>query len=358
MAPLTVYFTDASTGEVTSWLWTFGDGSTSSEQNPVHVYSGSGTYTVALQVTGPGGSDQLVMTSYITVAPGTPTAAFSAAPLSGEMPLTVSFTDASVGEVASWLWTFGDGSTSVEQNPIDMYTEAGIYTVTLVVTGPGGSDQLVMPDYITVLPDSPTGPTAAFSATPLSGVAPLTVSFTDASTGSITIWLWTFGDGNTSTEQNPVHVYSGSGTFTVALQVTGPLGSDQLVMTNYITVIPGAPTAAFSAAPLSGGAPLTVSFTDASTGEITSWLWNFGDGSISTQQNPIHVYSLPGTYHVTLSVTGPGGQRPGNESWVYHCVPGRHNILCFHPAGDEVISSALRLYFGALHFPVLHLNLG
>ena len=147
---MTVQFTDQSSAEVTGWLWNFGDAITSTLQNPEHTYSDVGTYTVTLLASSPGGSDLVAKPDYITVTPVAPTAAFSATPLSGVVPLSVSFTNASIGEITSWSWTFGDGSTSAQQNPAHIYTEAGTYTVTLVVTGPGGSDQLVKTNYITV----------------------------------------------------------------------------------------------------------------------------------------------------------------------------------------------------------------
>jgi len=155
---------------------------------------------------------------------------------------------------------------------------------------------------------TPTPPVANFSGSPTSGTVPLTVNFTDLSTGSITSWSWTFGDGGTSTSQNPSHQYTSTGTFTVSLTVTGPGGSDGETKTNYITVNPCvAPTAAFVGSPTSGTAPLTVNFTDQSTGSPTSWSWNFGDAGTSTAQNPSHVYTSAGTFTVTLTVTNSCG---------------------------------------------------
>jgi len=142
---------------------------------------------------------------------------------------------------------------------------------------------------------------ADFSGEPTSGCAPLTVNFTDLSTGTgIDGWDWDFGDGvGTSTLQNPSYIYDNPGTYTVTLTVSSSSQgcNDTEVKTDYITVNTG-PTADFVGAPTSGTEPLTVSFTDMSTGDPTSWSWNFGDGiGTSTEQNPVYTYSNTGLYY-------------------------------------------------------------
>jgi PKD repeat protein len=169
-----------------------------------------------------------------TGPPPPPVAQFSGSPTSGTVPLTVNFTDLSTGSVTSWSWTFGDGGTSTVQNPSHQYTSTGTFTVSLTVTGPGGSDGETKNNYITVNPC--IAPTANFVGSPTSGYAPLTVNFTDQSSGSPTSWSWNFGDGGTSTAQNPSHTYTSAGTFTVSLTVTNSCGSDGETKTGYITV--------------------------------------------------------------------------------------------------------------------------
>ncbi len=147
-------------------------------------------------------------------------------------------------------------------------------------------------------------PVADFSATPTTGPAPLTVTFTDLSTGDPTSWLWDFGDGTpTATAQNPSHEYTSAGTYTVTLTVSNVGGEDTETKENYITA--GVPTtvADFVGEPTSGPAPLTVTFTDLSTGDPTSWLWDFGDSGTSAQQHPSHTYADVGTYTVSLTAT-------------------------------------------------------
>jgi len=299
--PLNVSFTNSSTGSVTSLSWAFGDTGTSTAENPSHQYTAAGAYTVTLTVSGPAGSDDEVKTNYITVVPCT--AAFSGSPLSGDYPLDVSFTNSSTGSITSWSWAFGDTGTSTAQSPSHQYTAAGTYTVTLTATGPAGSDDEVKTGYVVVT--SPPPVDAQFSANTTSGYAPLSVNFTDNSTGTVTAWSWAFGDTGTSTAQNPGHQYTAGGVYDVSLAVTGPFGSDSLIRAEYITVT--ACTANFSGAPTSGVYPLQVSFTDSSAGSITSRSWTFGDGGTSTATNPSHTYQYAGAFSVTLTATGSYG---------------------------------------------------
>jgi PKD repeat protein len=241
-----------------------------------------------------------------TGPPPPPVAEFSGSPTSGTEPLTVDFTDLSTGSITDWDWTFGDGGTSTAQSPSYEYTSAGTYTVSLTVTGPGGSDGETKIDYITVNPCVP--PTAGFVGSPTTGDAPLTVDFTDQSTGA-TSWSWDFGDGvGTSSQQNPSYTYDNVGTYTVTLTATNSCGSDQMVRTDYITVTCSAPVADFAGSPTSGTAPLLVDFIDLSTGGPTGWSWDFGDGvGTSTAQNPSYTYSSVGTYTVSLTATNSCG---------------------------------------------------
>jgi len=146
----TIAFTDESINDPVSWSWDFGDGSTSSEQNPAHVYESAGTYTVSLTVTNSAGSDDEVKTNHIAISLPAPVAGFSADVTSADTDDTVTFTDQSANSPTSWEWDFGDGDTSTEQNPAHIYTDAGTYTVTLTVTNSTGSDDEVKTDYITI----------------------------------------------------------------------------------------------------------------------------------------------------------------------------------------------------------------
>ncbi|MFN2137407.1 MAG: PKD domain-containing protein [Candidatus Promineifilaceae bacterium] len=160
---------------------------------------------------------------------------FKAVPRSGSAPLTVQFSDQSGGAPNAWNWDFGDGSTSTEQNPSHTYTANGRYTVTLQVDYETDEPSTVTKtDYIIVA--EPTEPRATFSASPLFGIAPLTVAFTDESGGVPSSWSWDFGDGGTSTEQHPTHTYSQEGIYDVTLTISNAIGSDTKFAPNYVTV--------------------------------------------------------------------------------------------------------------------------
>jgi len=259
-----------------------------------------------------------------------PVAEFTTKQTIGPEPFTVQLTDQSGGNITDWFWNFGDGKTSNEQHPSHMYQEMRHYTVSLTVTGPDGSDNETKSNYINVV--RPWRPVANFEGQPTTGDAPMTVLFTDLSTcqaeqvfhydngttystidaashGGISDWKWDFGDGEISTERNPVHIYQKPGTYTVKLTVTGPAGSSYKRRYSYIhTTVPPVPVADFMAIPRSGDGPLTVQFIDQST-NVSSWLWDFGDGTTSTEQNPSHIYmhNNISDYTVTLIVEGPSG---------------------------------------------------
>ena len=180
-------------------------------------------------------------------------------------------------------------------------------------------------------------PNALFSVTPSSGPAPLTVRFTDQSTGHPISWAWDFGDGITSTAQSPAHVYAAGGTFTftVSLTVANALGTDTEVKPSLVTVA-AALRADFTAAPASGAAPLLVSFTDLSTGDPTSWSWDLGDGGVSTDQHPSHIYATPGRRTVSLTVSNSYGSDTETKS--NHILVTFPDVDVGHWACDEILA--------------------
>ncbi|MEW6053884.1 MAG: PKD domain-containing protein [Nitrospirota bacterium] len=306
-APLTVNFTDTSTGSPTSWAWTFGDGGSSTLRNPSHTYNNPGTYTVSLTATNAYGSDPETKTGYITV-------------LACAQPPYISFLNPSSGNVDQSIMIYGRSfaspylvffngvqATVTYTSPWQLVAKvpAGATSGPVWVEGPAGCISNEKP--FTVIGTLPA-PVANFTASPTSGTAPLTVNFTDTSTGSPTSWAWAFGDGGSSTLQNPSHTYNNPGTYTVSLTATNANGSDTETKIGYITVSsPAAPVANFTGSPTTGTAPLTVNFTDTSTGSPTSWAWAFGDGGSSTLRNPSHTYNNPGTYTVSLTATNANG---------------------------------------------------
>jgi len=183
--------------------------------------------------------DKYIILTLTIVDDRVPTAAFSGNPTQGSRPLEVQFTDESTGKnLTSRFWEFGDGTTSTEVNPKHTYSEDGVYTVSLTVMNQDGAkDTASKPDYITVREPKIK---ADFVGTPTSGPSPLTVRFSDKSTGSPTNWFWDFGDGYTSAGvKDPSHTYTYGGTYTVTLTITLGDEIDRVTKANYITVIGG-----------------------------------------------------------------------------------------------------------------------
>lgn len=310
VAPFAVKFTDNSDGNPTWWAWDFdGDGTVdSSEQNPTHVFTEGGTYLVTLRVGNPADADPTPATRLIVVSEILK-ASFESNVTEGSAPLAVLFSDRSTGDdLTAWSWTFGDGNTSAEQHPVHVYETIGTYSVSLTITNATGLKVEEKTDYITVT-EPPLLLTANFSANVTSGSPPLAVKFTDLSIGDPTAWAWDFDEDGIPdmTDPNPVCIYEGAGTYSVNLTVTNPDGSDSEVKTDYITVFEP-PMASFTGTPTTGGRPLTVQFTDTSSGLPIAWSWDFGDGSaVSHAQNPSHTYTSKGTYNVRLSVANVAG---------------------------------------------------
>ncbi|AKB30971.1 cell surface protein [Methanosarcina siciliae HI350] len=306
-APLEITFTDKSTGSPTAWRWDLGDGNTSTEQNPVHTYTSAGNYTVTLTASNADGESSKKGTITVLQSVEQVVADFTSSADSGEAPLEVTFTDKSTGSPTAWRWDLGDGNTSTEQNPVHTYTSAGNYTVTLTASNADGESS--KKGTITVL-QSVEQVVADFTSSADSGEAPLEVTFTDKSTGSPTAWRWDLGDGNTSTEQNPVHTYTSAGNYTVTLTASNADGESSkegtvTVLQNPELVLPAAD---FSANVTSGYYPLTVLFTDNSQNATgRSWDVN-GDGiEDSNESSFVYTYSSRGTYEAKLTATNENG---------------------------------------------------
>ena len=165
--------------------------------------------------------------------------------------------------------------------------------------------------------NNPNYPVADFTSNPLSGPAPLTVRFTDLSTNNPKRWQWLFGDGSVLHDvQNPQHTFVNPGTYTVDLLVFNDFGGDRIIKGGFITVYE-AVVANFTSDVVSGSVPLTVHFTDQSTGNPTSWYWDFGDGNVSYDQHPLHTYVVAGIYSVSLTV---GNQNSSNVKVVSNMI--------------------------------------
>jgi PKD repeat protein len=298
------YFTDLTAGgglNIISWDWDFGDGNSSTLQNPTHLYNVPGTYNVTLIVVDTN-NDIHSVTKAISVNP-LPTASFTSTPAC--LGDTTHFMNLSVpaGSVNTWSWDFGDGGTSTIQNPWHLYGASGQYTVYLIIADTNGCGDTV--SKIIVVDSLPV---AHFTADTVSLNNPTTFTDLSISQGSANnAWYWDFGDGATSTNQNPNHTYTASGIYTVSLTVINVNGCCDTYFRD-ILVYP-LPVADFIYTPVCLGYPTY--FTDLSIGfgtTIITWDWDFGDGTPhDNTQDPKHLYNTPGTYNVTLSVVDGHG---------------------------------------------------
>ncbi|MBS1935778.1 MAG: PKD domain-containing protein, partial [Bacteroidetes bacterium] len=302
--PITVNFSNVSTGPPTlTYKWDFGDGGTSTQQNPVYSYASAGTYNIELiAISSSGCIDTLKQSTQVSVG-GTNISSFNA-PDSACSGSNITFTNTSTPVPTVSSWDFGDGTTSSQINPTKSYATAGTYTVKL--TNTFGTCVVTTSKQITIINQA----VSAFSAVnTISCNAPFTVNFIDQSSNAIG-WLWSFGDGTTSTQQNPTHTYTNSGQYTVTLTTTGSGGCNNFKqVNNFIQIVK--PYLKISNLPAYGCVPYgyTPTFTDSAvSGTITSYLWDFGDGSTSNVANPpAHTYSSSGKYAVKLTITTSTG---------------------------------------------------
>jgi PKD repeat protein len=271
----------------------------------------------------------------ISIAPSgpvqPPVADFSFIPTSGYTGQAVQFFDASTGGPTGWSWDFGDptsgsANTSALKNQAHFFAAVGVYTVTLTASNTGGSSTKTHP--ITVVQPPPPPPVANFVFTPSSPSPGQTVQFSDSSSGTPTTWSWSFGDpssgaSNSSTLQNPTHIFGLPGVYSVTLSASNAGGTG--LRNHAITVAASSPVASFSFSPSTPSPGQPVQFLDSSTGGPTTWSWNFGDPSsgasnTSTAQNPTHTFALPGVYTVTLTSSNAVGTGAGTENITVNCV--------------------------------------
>ena len=307
-SPVLINFTDASTGNPTSWNWDFGDGNSSTQQNPSHNYATPGTYTVSLTASSGAASDVETKTSYITVFRG-PTASFTVTPDSICSGGTVTFASTSTpgdASITQYTWSFNDGSqsqTTTTPGTTHVYVNLGSniddISPNLTVIDGNGCNSTVNAD-VHVLPIAH----ADFGIASLSGcTVPVTVTFQNNSTNT-NIYSWNFGDAssganNTSTLANPSHTFNANGSYLVTL-VAG-VGSCSSTDTMTLNIQP--PVASFTMVDSTVCLGTSVFFTNTTTPSGAPVVWTFGDGGTSTAQTPNHIYANPGTYTVTMTAS-------------------------------------------------------
>ena len=301
-----------SAGLINYYLWDFGDGNFSTLTNPSHIYTSGGTFNVKLIVGSSNGCQDSAF-SQVTIFDNPEIKFFANDACINEQP--IQFIDSSqviYGQINSTIWDFGDGNSSIALNPSHSYASPGSYIVKLVHSSSNGCIDSASKT-INVYPI----PTAQFNFSRVSldsCSTPQTIQFSNQSIDAQGFY-WDFDyfnnpGVNTSTLNNPVYQYNNFGVFHVALFTTNQYGcKDSIIHPIYVRP---APIASFSVDSTKGCQPLRVQFTDNSIygfsgGNITSWFWDFGDGSTSNTQNPLHIYINHGIFTVKLYVTTDGG---------------------------------------------------
>jgi len=304
--PLHIQFTNLSTGSGSqSYFWTFGNGNSSNETNPVATYSNPGVYTVTLNVTE--GSDSASKSSVITVYKS-PVADFSSlTPAKGCVPMYVNFNDSSTngdGNIIEWSWNFNDGSfTNSNPNQLHYYSLQGNYTVSLLVRDENGcTDFKEFVDYVRVS----RKPSMAYFANPNYGCEPpFSTTFINYTNGNGNLsFLWDFGDGDSSTLVSPTHTYNDFGTFAVSLTATDSNTCSNSYSFDAVKV--EATNASFFATQFNDTihdndtiCQGMVSFFNTTPGNLMK-LWSLGDGTSAFGDTVINFYYQPGNYTITL----------------------------------------------------------
>jgi len=319
-ADFIIQMTSTSSDNVEEWQWSFPGGTpaSSTDENPTVTYSDAGTYSVQLTVSNAAGSDEIESSDLITVN-DTPITSFTA---SSDMN-TASFTNTTIN-ANSYDWNFGDGNTSILENPTHTYDVEGTYEVSLRATNDCGTTEHTLTVFLS------SAPMAGYSASINQGCIPLSVEFTDNSSSNVTGWNWSFPGGTpaSSNEQSPTIIYEATGEYDVTLIVSSDFGDDTLIMSDFITSV-DLPTASFQFISLS---EFEYEFSNTSF-DAESFSWDFGDGNTSSLENPSHTYAGPGTYLVTFSASNACGTETWQEEIEIEESTSIHQIEIFSEIG-------------------------
>lgn len=289
-----------------TYAWAFGDGGTSTAQNPTHTYSSAGTYVAYLNVTD---TDSVVATYHANVVVNAaPTDSWTASPVTATINRPTTFTSIVNGGASPYTYTWVAeptiGQFSTAANPTYTFALSGTFTVYLNVTDADSVVAAYSHSYV-VKP----APTDSFTVNPPVPDSTSPVTFTSSVSNGVSpyTYAWAFGDGGTSAFVNPAHTYATPGTVTAYLNVTDSNGA-VATYSKVITIDPF-PTDSFSVAPNPPEMGHVATFTSSVTGGVSpfTYAWIFGDGGTSTAQNPSHTYASAGTYTVTLNAQDADG---------------------------------------------------
>jgi len=290
-APAVFQFIDSTIADsvITSWLWDFGDSVAANQQNPVHTYTQGGIYEVILQtsdVSGCGGSDTVMLTIY------DPSPQFYTNDTLVCAGSIVKFNNTTTDTAATFLWLFGDGTSSTQTNPVHVYDKAGNYTVRLIETGPYGcKDTFTISSVVEVHKPS----AGIWASDTVANCPPAFIHFSAVTDSSVVGWLWDFGDNSSSVLKNPSHNYTLPGIYDAWLKVWDTLGcTDSIYLSQYIIV--NGPVAQFDFFPKSGCFPLAVTFYSFNQQGVGDVFWDFGDGTSGSGDTVTHVYTNYGQF--------------------------------------------------------------
>lgn len=301
-------FFDISLGIITSWFWDFGDGITSGEKDPYHVFPGPGEYHVSLEIYDSVTNCQDAITQILLVNPSGFDCEnwFFYDNINGYEFI---FTGETLPYPADlWLWDFGDGTTGTGQVVQHLYdpniNDSVQVCLTTIHYNPAMGDSCIAISCQTILVGSNVPCQSLFDFF-LDPADPFTVYFNDLSTGNITSWNWDFADGNISWEQNPAHSFAAPGSYEVCLTVEGNVAGTTCSSTYCEEVIILTPLYAdFSYSLDTTGSEIRkFFFSDMSNQTADFREWDFGDGILSVEPNPVHQYEMAGYYNVCLTVT-------------------------------------------------------
>jgi gliding motility-associated-like protein len=287
----TINFTDLSSSGVSSWVWDFGDGNSSTLQNPTHSYSAAGSYTVTLVASNGLVSLTEVKTNYILINP-LPQPSFTLSNPPCTVPASVNVVSVQPSSGVTYSWNFGNGQTSTSQTPTGInYTSEGSYTVSLTVTNTTTGCTNSTSQVVNIF-----NYTTDFSFSPQTICVGSSVNFSSTSSPGTNAYNWNFGNGQTSTLQNPTAIYSAPGTYTVSLTSFNTTNGCSGTASQTVTVISGQ-TPSMTPSITVGCNPSTIEFTNTSDFEGT-FSWNFGNGNTFNGENP-----PPQTYSISPTAT-------------------------------------------------------
>ena len=289
-------FTNTSIGNYDSTQWSFGDGTSSTLSNPVHTYNATGFYLVCLTIYTINGPCQSTICD--TVVVGNPVISNCSASFTyNTVPGTTIIQFNNVSSVLNiFTWDFGDGSTSFIANPQHTYSSPGTYTVCLTVSDASGTCTDTFCAVVVINSAAICDAQFAYQGTGS------TYFFYHGNNLGLT-YNWIFGDGSNSSVPNPTHQFVVPGSYTVCLTITDSAQSCTNTYCDTITINNPANCQADFSHAMNPVFSTNIQFTDLSSGNITSWYWDFGDSTYSTLQNPLHIYATSGVYQVCLSIT-------------------------------------------------------